>query len=295
MMKILITTPGGVIGRRILRELLAPEFSVRIVSRNPLLLPKSIREQVQVFQGCTDSGKTLRQALEGVDAMFWCVPEGFQETSANSHCERFARAAFQAIRETGTPRLVAISASGLPGKARSGEHHAMEEILNNSGAAIRHLRCGWLMENLLRQVNSIREGGLISGSMPADIPIPFTAAADIADTALRRLVRADWDGIESTVVHGPEALSFTQAAALFERILRRPVQYQQEPSAEELVQADENYGSTGKITTPTTLAVWVRHEFAPLLRRLEKKNFNRLQSGSAHERANRELNLSEVC
>ena len=34
-MKILITAPAGWVGSRIVRELLAPEFSVRVLTRNP--------------------------------------------------------------------------------------------------------------------------------------------------------------------------------------------------------------------------------------------------------------------
>ena len=38
--------------------------------------------------------------------------------------------------------------------------HAMEDILNGSGAAIRHLRCGWFMENFLEQAESICQRGI---------------------------------------------------------------------------------------------------------------------------------------
>jgi uncharacterized protein YbjT (DUF2867 family) len=90
-MKILVTTPTGKIGRRIVPELLAPEFSVRVIVRDPNRLPEEIREQVEVVCGSTDDGPTLRRALDGVDAMFWCVPtESLQGTNVERHYERFA-------------------------------------------------------------------------------------------------------------------------------------------------------------------------------------------------------------
>ena len=71
-MKILITTPGAGIGRRVLWELLAPEFDVRVIARDPAKLPEEIREQAEVVQGSTSDANTLRRALEGVDACaFW--------------------------------------------------------------------------------------------------------------------------------------------------------------------------------------------------------------------------------
>src|SRR5882724_10818942 len=191
-MKILITTPSGAIGRRILPELLAPEFSVRIFTRNPGHLPCEIREQVEIVQGSMDNVNTLGEALDGVDALFWCIPrESLSETNIPGHYERFARAASQAIREMQTPRVVNISAAVVIGApavpARSfspaSALRATESILNDSGAAV-HLRCGWLMENLLQQANSICRTGLISYPIPAETRIPMVAAADIADLAL---------------------------------------------------------------------------------------------------------------
>src|SRR5262245_41255398 len=150
-MKILVTTPTGRIGRRIVPELLAPEFSVRVVVRDPARLPEEIREQVEVVRGSTDDSATLRRALDGVEAMFWCVPtESLQATDVAEHYERFAWAGWQAIRQAETPRVVTISAGGK-GLARNAGAisalHGMEAILDESGAAIRHLRCGFVMEN----------------------------------------------------------------------------------------------------------------------------------------------------
>src|SRR6266481_575235 len=141
-MKILITTPNGRVGGKIVPELLAPEFSVRVMTRHPGRLPNDIRGQVEIVRGSTDDISTLCKALEGVDAMFWCIPRPpIEETNIRSHYERFACAAAQAVREAGTPRVVSISPSAASVQA------AVEDILNSSGAAIRHLRCGRFTEN----------------------------------------------------------------------------------------------------------------------------------------------------
>src|SRR5215468_7864156 len=112
-MKILVTTPTGKIGRRIVPELLAPQFSVRVIVRQPERLAKEIREQVEVIRGSMDDAATLRRALDGVEALFWCVPaESSVERKIERHYERFACAAWQAIREARTPRVVTVSAGG---------------------------------------------------------------------------------------------------------------------------------------------------------------------------------------
>jgi uncharacterized protein YbjT (DUF2867 family) len=196
-MKILITTPNGTIGRRIVPDLLAPEFSVRVITRNPGRLPREIRDHVEIIRGSTDDVRALRKALDGVDALFWCVPHApIEDTSVQSHYERFACAASEAIREAGTPRVVSISASPISAL------HAAEEILNESGAAIRHLRCA--------RFTMI--------PFPTDTAGQSTLVAHIADLALRLLVRTDWCGIEAITLPGPEDLSFVPAPELVENI-----------------------------------------------------------------------------
>jgi uncharacterized protein YbjT (DUF2867 family) len=291
-MRILVTTPTGNIGRRVLAELLAPEFSVRALARNPSPLPEDILDQIEVVRGSTDDAATLRRALDGVEALFWCVPPApLQETFVRGHYERFARAGCQAIREAGTPRVVTISAAGK-GLARNAGPisglHAMEDILNESGAAIRHLRCGAFMENFLRQLQPMCEQGVLSLPMPGHIAIPMTAVTDIADAALRWLVRRDWAGVNGVAVHGPEDLSYNQAVAIIEQVLERPVRYQEMP-ADDYVQSLVRSGAslqcarsltavfaelsrgithaeprTPQSTTPTTLAAWAESELLPM-------------------------------
>jgi uncharacterized protein YbjT (DUF2867 family) len=292
-MKILVTTPTGNIGRKVLNELLAPEFSVRVITRDPARLPETTREQVEIVRGSTDDPAALRSALGGVEAVFWCVPrELMHETDVRGHYERFAWSGCEAIRDAGTPRVVTISAGGK-GLARNAGPltglHTMEDILNGSGAAIRHLRCGSFMENLLWEARTIAERGIISYPMAGHIPLPMVAVNDIADIALRWLVRRDWMGIRGIAVHGPEDLTYGQAAAVLERILERPVRYQ-EASANDYVRSLVGHGAsaeyarslaemftelaagiaraetrTHESTTPMTLAAWAASELVPLI------------------------------
>jgi len=301
-MKILVTTPAGTVGRNVLRELLAPEFSVRVIARDPARLPEEIREQVEAVRGSTDDPAALCRALEGVESLFWCVPtESLQETDVRGHYERFARAASRAVREAGTPRVVTISAGGK-GLARNAGRisglHAMEDILNESGAAIRHLRCGSFMENFLCQARPIGERGVLSYPMPGHIPIAMVAVSDIADIALRWLVRRDWTGIAGVAGLGPQDLSFSQATAVMERILERPVRYK-EASANHYVQTLVGCGASAEYarslvemyaelargiartepravesTTATTLAAWTERELLPLVESLGSKSKN---------------------
>jgi len=304
-MRILVTNPTGRIGRRVLAELLAPEFSVRVIARDPERLPDELRDQVDIVRGSAADAVTLRHALDGVEALFWCVPtESLKETDIEQHYERFARSGWDAIRGARTPRVVTISALGNEAARSSGRFsglRAMEEILNESGAAIRHLRCGFFMESLLRQVPSISEKGFFSYPMPGKVQIPMTAANDIADAALKSLVRRDWIGIEAVAVHGPEKLSWNQAAGILEQTLERPVQYAEATAKdyfETLIEigASAEYArltvemfselgqgimdveaSASEFKTATTFAAWAESELLPVTEAFSSQ----LETGSA--------------
>jgi uncharacterized protein YbjT (DUF2867 family) len=314
-MKILVTNPTGRIGRRIVPELLVPEFSVRVLARDPARLLPEIRRQVEVVRGSSDDAATLRRALDGVEALFWCVPtESMRETNVERHYERFARAGWQAIRQARTLRVVTISASGK-GLSRDpgpiSHLHAMEETLNDTGTAIRHLRCAFLMENFLEQARSIQGNGLISYPLPGHVRIPMTATIDVADSALRWLVRRDWSGIEGVPVHGPEDLSGNQAAAVIGKILEWPVQYRETSPADYeriLVEAGASIEfarsrvaifsalaqgvtraepRTIESTTLTSLAAWTRSELLPAIERVRNHTAVKTRAGMAelrHER-----------
>jgi uncharacterized protein YbjT (DUF2867 family) len=289
-MKILVTTPTGQVGQRILRELIAPEFAVRTIVRDPARLPEDLCGAVEVIRGSTDDVATLRRALQGVEAMFWCVPGvSPAETNEAGHHERFTLAVAEALRTVRIPRVVTISTGGNELARNRGcfsDLQAMEDILNQSGSALRHLRCGVFMEHLLWQAEAIIQHGVFSLPVPGHVRIPLVAVTDVADVALRWLVR-DWKGVASISVRGPEDLTGHQAATILEQVLERPVVYR-EASANHFVlslvghglsiaQARERLGMLTALAgdspsaavgtraaVTTTLAEWTRTELLPL-------------------------------
>src|SRR5215831_12142167 len=108
-MKILISTPTGIIGRQLVPELLAPEFFVRVITRDPNRIPEDIRDQVDIVNGSASDSNVLREALQGIDALFWSAPDQTQESNTRNHYERFVQAASDAVSKAGTSRVVAIS------------------------------------------------------------------------------------------------------------------------------------------------------------------------------------------
>ena len=72
---IVLTTPTGNIGSKVLRGLLTSSEPVRLIARDPAKLPPDLPATVEIVPGRTDVPETLRRALKGADAFFWCQPD----------------------------------------------------------------------------------------------------------------------------------------------------------------------------------------------------------------------------
>ncbi len=290
---ILVTTPTGNIGHRVVRGLLEKGARVRVIARDPARLEPDVARQIEVFQGSTDDQSLLERALEGAQALFWCTPPTEVEDPLEYYT-RFARAAAQAIRANGTPRVVTISSGGKGLASDAGSIsglHAMEDVIDTTDAAVRHLRCGDFMENFIYQANPMVKAGAFYYPLRGDVPMPMVTTKDIAAVAVSWLMRDDWIGQAGIGVQGPADLSMDQAAMVFSKVLERPVQFHsisaeayrtsmlQHGSSESDIKALTKMWAavesgiyraeprTPETTTPTTLEAWATEHLKPLIQK----------------------------
>jgi uncharacterized protein YbjT (DUF2867 family) len=207
-MKILIADPTDLIGRQIVRELMAPEFSVRVILSEPSLLAGEFLTQLEIVHGSVDDEATLRRALEGVEAFCFHMPTVMEAgASVDSACERFARMVAREIRAARTQRIVTISIDGW-GRVRHAGNvsvlETLEDLLNESSAPIRHLRCGVAEGNLAHRARENTGRARIPRPVPGPRGTPLVTAEDVTNVALRWLVRRDWRGVERQTVCGSE-------------------------------------------------------------------------------------------
>lgn len=293
-MSIALTTPTGNIGRHVVRELMNAGKSIRVITRNPDRLDADVRAYATVIQGSIDDAALLIRSLDGAEAFFWCVPQSNTQEDVLEYYLQFARVAATAIGQTETPRVVVVSSGGKGLAKNAGPIsalHAMEELLNETGAAIKHLRSGNFMENFLSQIGSIAKQGIFFYPVPADFPMPMVAACDIGTVAAQWLMNRDWSGQSGIGVQGAEELSLSQAAEIFGAAIDRPVRFQP-VSSEAFYKSLLNTGSspafaqslvemftavaeglyqaelrTPETTTATTLKHWTETVMCPLIER----------------------------
>ena len=293
MATILVTTPTGHIGSRVVRQLLAAPggHTVRVLARDAGRLPATVRERAEVHTGALDEGDALTRALDGADRFFFLIPPArpdvpdwlgwMRETAAH---------ALRAVAAAGAPRTVFLSSSGAH-RDDLGPVSVLGEVERQLAGVVPDLavlRPGYYFENALAAVPTIAGQGAIYGVYDPELAFPQIATRDIGDAAARWLADGGWRGHHLQALHGPRDLSMRELAADAAEALGRPVQYVQVPIeavaagmagagvGESIVReysrmltglADSRFEHpeprTPETTTPTTFAAWAAEVLRP--------------------------------
>ncbi len=238
---IVITTPTGDIGRQVLATLLGSASSsgekLRVIVRDPARLPSPARDRVDVVAGSHSDADVVGRAFAGADAVFWVVPPDVHAPSLQAAFSGFTRAAAQAFKAHGVGHVVGISAlgRGTPVEHCAGlvtASLAMDDLIASTGVAYRALANPSFMDNLLRQVDSIRDHGTFTDTVLEDRKAPVAATRDIAAVAAALLLDRSWTGPGSVPVLGPEDLAPEDMARIMSGVLGTPVRYERQPLAD---------------------------------------------------------------
>ncbi|AJE43604.1 hypothetical protein CP978_29265 [Streptomyces nodosus] len=225
---IVVTTPTGQIGSRLLGQLLDQDKEIRVIVRDASRLDDSVRERVETIDGSHDDPAVLDRALPGAEALFWLVPPNPQAPSAEVHYLHFARAGAAAIARHEVGHVVGVSSAGHGWPTPAGvlsAAFAMDAELGTSGAAYRALSMPFYMENLLRQLDAIRGQRAFYLTCAGDLPLALITTRDIAGTAADLLTDLSWTGQENLPVFGPDRLTPDGMAEVISQELGRPVTY----------------------------------------------------------------------
>jgi uncharacterized protein YbjT (DUF2867 family) len=234
---IVITTPTGGIGRQVLNNLLdsAPEHGeqLRVIVRDAAKLSDAVRDRVDIVQGSHGDPDVIDRAFDGADAVFWLAPPNPRATSIDATYSGFTQAAARAFVPHGISHVVGVSALGR-GTAAAGRAGlvtaslAMDDLIGSSGVAYRALANAGFMDNMLRQVASIRDNGVFTNTDLPDRKAPLIATRDIARTGAGLLLDRSWSGVGSVPLIGPEDLSQNDVARITGEVLGTSVRYERQ-------------------------------------------------------------------
>lgn len=293
-MRVLVTTPTGHVGSRVVERLVHDGVPLRAFVRDPGKIPVALRSRMEVWQGDLEDPVDVADGMRDVDAVLFVIPHVFAQPDCLAWIRDVARAFAAAIRAQATPpRVVFLSGIGAHRDdmgAVSALGHA-ERTIAAVAPDLVVLRAGSFMENLFGGIRGIVDHGAIYDLAPADRRVPLVATRDIGDVAVRWLVDDSWRGLHVVGVHGPADVSFADRARILTDVLGQRVTYVQVPeeamrhamagtgmspsvvdaytaisvamAKHEVLAAEPRMATT---TTPTTLATWAREALLPAVK-----------------------------
>jgi len=231
---IVITTPTGDIGHKVLKHVVQGSEPVRVIARDPSRIPQEIRQRIEVIQGSHGDAAIIEKALTGADALFWLIPPEplMILSSVDEAYVDFTKPAAEATRKCGLKRVVSVSAIGRGWNKKAGLATAnikANDVLAGTGVSLRALMMPSFMDNLLRQAPTIKEKGMFSLPILPALKAPLVATSDIAAVAAKFLLDTTWTGQADVPVLGPEDISPNEMAEILSVVLGRTVRYEQTP------------------------------------------------------------------
>lgn len=291
-MKVVVSTPTGNVGSRVVQLLIQAGVRPTLLAHHPARLDPAISEHAEVVGTELSDAAAVVQSTRDADALFWVSPATFEPAADPvAWYTRLGAIAARAVTENQIGRTVFLSSIGAEKRSGAGEIDGLartEEQLDATGAAVLHLRCGYFFTNLLGELDPIRDG-LLRLPMPADYAQPWVDPRDIGEVAVARLLGPAWSGRQVQAVHGPEDLTLTQVAAILSEVAGHRVRA--ETISEQSLRSSLRSAGFGEkqvdgmagmsavmcadfvaedkrsivTTTPTTLAAWACTHLRPAL------------------------------
>jgi uncharacterized protein YbjT (DUF2867 family) len=240
---ILVTGATGKQGGAVARHLLEAGFRVRALTRSPAKpAAEALRARgAEVVQGDLDDSRDVERALRGVDGVF--SVQNFWETGYQREVDQGLRLADAASR-AGVGHFV-YSSVGSAHRDTGLDHFESKWLIEN------HIRDIGLPHTIFRPVffmdnweNPFLRNGILAGTLaqPLDPDREFQQVAvdDVGGfVALAFQDPARWLGRALDLAG--DALSISEVAATFGRVIGRPVRYLQVPWEDYRAAAGEEY------------------------------------------------------
>jgi uncharacterized protein YbjT (DUF2867 family) len=223
---IAITGATGNIGSKIGGHLLSRGERVRCIARGADKLKELAAKGAEVAAVSLEDTAALTKALAGVEAVFAMIPPNYEAADFRTYQNVLGTSIATSIERAGVRYVVNLSSQGghLPDKTGpiKGLHDQEERLNKLPGVNLLHLRPAYFMENLLANVDMIRNMNVMGSPMRPDLELPMIATQDIAGFAAQRLISRDFAGSSVKDLLGERDLSMTDAARIIGGKIGKP-------------------------------------------------------------------------
>ncbi|HEY6290104.1 MAG TPA: NmrA family NAD(P)-binding protein [Terriglobia bacterium] len=288
-----IAGASGNTGSVIAEKLLARGERVRVIGRDAGRLSRFVQKGAEAFTADITDAAALARAFAGARGVYALVPPNIGSEDVRADQERVSDALTAALGKASVSYAVVLSSVGADKADKTGPVvglHNLEQKLNGIAAlnAI-YLRAGYFMENLLPQVQVIKNFGIVGGPVRADLKLPMIATREIGAAAAELLLRLDFSGKQARELLGQRDVNYKEVAQVIGKAIGKPdLAYAQLP-AQQLKPAFQQMGMSANMadlllemsealnsghmvaleprsernTTPTSIESFVAEQFVP--------------------------------
>jgi uncharacterized protein YbjT (DUF2867 family) len=227
----------GKIGKIITEKLLGQGYLVRAIGRSKERLKPLVKMGAEAFVADLSDTKQMTKAFTGAEVVFAMIPPNLKTTDLRKFQNDIGNSIATAIRKSGVKNVVNLSSIGAnlsTGVGVINGLHDQEVRLNQlANVNIFHIRPTFFMENHLLQIDSIKKNDMMFTPQNLNMPSAQIAIKDIADYAIERITKLDFEGHVTRELLGPADLSMNQiATAIGHAIGNDHLQYQKSTYAD---------------------------------------------------------------
>jgi uncharacterized protein YbjT (DUF2867 family) len=224
----------GNTGKLITIGLIEKGHKVRLVSRSAAKAkalvnsasPSPSNNPPEIFEGDSANADLLKKAFQGADAIYTLVPLSPMAPDFLAYQLTHVNAVSEALKATGVKYAVTLSSVGAHLKSGAGVVQGlqkMEEAFNAiPGLNVMHLRATYFMENILGQINAVKQMGAMGSPVKGDMLFPIVATKDISAVALNFLLKLDFKGSNVEYVLGPRDVTYNEIASVMGKAIGKP-------------------------------------------------------------------------
>jgi uncharacterized protein YbjT (DUF2867 family) len=227
-----ITGSTGNTGHAVAFHLLAEGKRVREIGRSAERLQRLVQMGGEPFVADLTDTEALTRAFQGAEGVYVMIPPELTAPNMLEYQHTITESIAAALERSGVKHAVSLSSIGADKPEGTGPVlglHRMEERLNRiAGLNIIHFRCGYFMENLLPQAESIEKTGKLFGTLQPELRLPMIATRDIGDAAAQALARPTFTSHQSRELLGYGDVTMNMAASIIGQAIDKPdLQYVQ--------------------------------------------------------------------
>ena len=216
----------GNIGSKLADELLEKNQKVKVIGRSTDRLQQFVDRGATAAVGDAGDAGFLTDAFRGAAAVFAMIPPDYAVPDFQQYQNEIGRQVAAAVEKSGVSHVVNLSSHGAHLPDKTGPIKGLrdqEQRLNRLEAVhILHLRPTFFMENLLMNIDMIKNMGITGSHIRGDLPFAMIATKDIAQVAAHHMRERDFTGKSVRELLGPRDISMDEATQIIGQKIGKP-------------------------------------------------------------------------